>query len=1236
MLGIKLGIRDKLIGIFILIKVVPLVILAWFAWNQISKFSATVQMHVDAMATQSRGVIESVSGLASKNSIRALDERSREAIERLTTDTAQSVANFLYDRDRDIESAARLQPSRDQYATFLSTRRRAVIEHQPWEMDAQGVSWIPSQSVSVAAPEIHATNEDNSRDFHYRPPERTGQSAMRPLFLEMSFIDKSGQEIVKVTTSDIMPGDLRDVSIKENTYCKAETYFEKLSSLRPGEIYVSDVIGAYQKAHFVGMYNKSRAAELGIEFAPESSGYAGKENPVGKRFQALVRWAAPVVDQNEIVGYVTLALDHTHLMEFTDHVIPTEERYRDISDAGTGNYAFMWDYKDRCISHARDYFIVGYDPETGDPAPPWLDQELYDQWVQSGDSLADFLRDTPSFIAPSLKKKPSKELIQKGYFGLDCRYLNFAPQCAGWNNITSTGGSGSFLIFWSGIWKLTTAASIPYYTGQYAEHARGFGYVTIGANVHEFHKPAMETAEDISSIEKKYTQDLEQQNRKNRSLTLAALTRTARDLSWYTMAMIVIVIIVAIWMASTLTGRITNMILGIRRFQNGEMDFRLAEKSKDEMGRLTRTFNEMADTVAHSIADIQTARDAAEEANLRLTREVTVREETEKELAAHRDNLEDLVADRTTELQREIAERTRVEQYLRQGEARLSIQNKTLLQLTERKTWHHGDLERSLEAIVQASAHTLDTNRAGVWMLSDDGLIIRCVAMFDIGKGRANVSLEEGVVLSASDYPLYFQALAQEGIIAVHDVEADLRTKELLSSYYAPAGIVATLSAVVRVDGQMVGLVSHEHLSKPRKWKIDEQNFAGSVADIVSLAIESSKRRQAQQSKRNLEARLHRAEKMEAIGTLAGGVAHDLNNILSGIVSYPDLLLLRLPSDSSMRKPIETIRESGKKAAAIVQDLLTLARRGVPVTEVMNLNEIVTHYLKSPEHQKVVSYHPDVRIDLELEPNLLPIIGSSVHLSKTLMNLVTNAMEAMPDGGQLRLKTENRYVDRPIGDYDAVEEGDYATLSVSDTGVGIAMPDRERIFEPFYTKKKMGRSGTGLGMAVVWGTVKDHRGYIDFASGEGEGTTFKLYFPVTRQEMKTSLFDGNMPDIRGNGEKVLVIDDVKEQREIASMMLTELGYEAVSAASGEEAIAYLTDQQVDIVILDMIMDAGLDGLDTYRKILEIHPAQKAIIASGYSETHRIREAQRLGAGQYLKKPYSLEKLGVYINKELSS
>ncbi len=403
--------------------------------------------------------------------------------------------------------------------------------------------------------------------------------------------------------------------------------------------------------------------------------------------------------------------------------------------------------------------------------------------------------------------------------------------------------------------------------------------------------------------------------------------------------------------------------------------------------------------------------------------------------------------------------------------------------------------------------------------------------------------------------------------------------------------------------------------------------YRGIAKDITAY-------KKSEEEKERLQAQLLIAQKMEAIGTLAGGVAHDLNNTLGAIVGYPDLLLDEIPQDSSIRSSIMAIKQSGERAAAIVQDLLTLARRGVNTTEVVNLNDIVSKYFETPEYKKLKEFNPDVDVETSLIPDLFNIIGSPVHLSKTVMNLVANSAEAMPGGGKIVISTQNRYLDKPVKGYNRVNEGEYVVLTVSDNGTGISKQDLGKIFEPFYTKKVMGRSGTGLGMAVVWGTVKDHQGYVDVKSEEGEGTTFELCFPITKKDIDKTEEPVAAQDYSGNGEKILIVDDMEAQREIASSILTKLNYDVHTVSSGEEAVEYVKTSTVDLLILDMIMDPGIDGLETYKRILEIHPNQKAIIASGFSETGRVIEAEKLGAGKYIKKPYTREKIGLAVKFEL--
>lgn len=461
--------------------------------------------------------------------------------------------------------------------------------------------------------------------------------------------------------------------------------------------------------------------------------------------------------------------------------------------------------------------------------------------------------------------------------------------------------------------------------------------------------------------------------------------------------------------------------------------------------------------------------------------------------------------------------------------------------------------------------------------------------------------------------------------------DLDIWPREFAEKYQSDDREVMTRRTPIDVEEPVFdqGILKWFHTFKTPVFTTD-----GDVLGTCGFALDVTERKQAEEERLKLEERLQRAEKMEALGTMAGGVAHDLNNVLGIVVGYSELLLDDLDESSSAKSEAMMILEGGQRAAAVVQDLLTLARRGVSARKVLNLNNIVRECQNSPEFAKVLSFHPNIEVKTDFEVDLLNVLGSSIHLEKSLINLVSNAAEAMLNGGTLAVKTANCYLDKPISGYDEVREGDYVVLSVSDTGEGISASDLKRIFEPFYTKKVMGRSGTGLGLAVVWGTVKDHMGYIDVGSEKGKGTTFTIYFPVTREEIVPEKISIPAAEYMGRGESILVVDDVSQQRKLANKMLGKLNYNVVSVSSGEEAVDYLKHNSVDLVVLDMIMDPGMDGLDTYRKILEFHSHQKAIIVSGFAETERVKEAQSLGAGAYVKKPYVLEKLGLAVRQEL--
>ena len=384
---------------------------------------------------------------------------------------------------------------------------------------------------------------------------------------------------------------------------------------------------------------------------------------------------------------------------------------------------------------------------------------------------------------------------------------------------------------------------------------------------------------------------------------------------------------------------------------------------------------------------------------------------------------------------------------------------------------------------------------------------------------------------------------------------------------------------------------------------------------------------------RRLENQLRKAQKMEAIGLMAGGVAHDLNNILSGIVGYPELMLQDLPQDSELRKPIEAIQESGKRAITVVADLLTVARGAATTREVHNLNSLIQEYLNSPECNKLKSLYPKITYEHRfsvIHPN---IFCSPVHVKKCIMNLITNAAESIIDGGTVVVSTHNQNIDETASAKHKMEVGEYIVLSVQDTGPGISNTDLEHIFEPFYTKKVMGRSGTGLGLTVVWNTMEDHGGKILVESNE-KRTRFQLYFPVSKEEYIDHTENDRAEELTGNSERILVVDDDPQLRNIDSQMLRPLGYKVDSVCSGEMAIEFVKKNPVDLIVMDMLMEPGLNGRQTYEEILKLYPDQKAIITSGFSESDDVKATLQLGAGGFIIKPYSMAQLGRAVKEAL--
>ena len=293
--------------------------------------------------------------------------------------------------------------------------------------------------------------------------------------------------------------------------------------------------------------------------------------------------------------------------------------------------------------------------------------------------------------------------------------------------------------------------------------------------------------------------------------------------------------------------------------------------------------------------------------------------------------------------------------------------------------------------------------------------------------------------------------------------------------------------------------------------------------------------------------------------------------------------------------------------------------RGVAASkEFLDIHILIQEYMVSLEHQRIQKLYPNITFETKFEPGPLYIYCSSVHIKKCLMNLAVNAAEAITNSGSITISTAKIRDDGPVSEKTKMP-GEQVVLKVTDTGQGIAPEDLEHIFEPFYTKKKMGRSGTGLGLSVVWNTMQDHNGNIRVGNNT-IGTTFELVFPAAgekRDDQDTETIDHI--DLQGKGETILVVDDEAQQRYIAATILEKFGYKVEVASSGEFAVAVIEKRGVDLVLLDMVMDPGISGRQTYEEMIKVRPGQKAVVVSGFAEDEDVKRVISLGINHFVKK-----------------
>ncbi|MDR1740949.1 MAG: response regulator [Synergistaceae bacterium] len=1167
----RFNLKAKLIGIFLLAKVIPLILLSAIAWNQIVALG------------------QSLRELAVEDFTVALNAEAIKEIERMTTDMAKEVATLLYARDGDILFLASAPPSEELYRRFIDNKSRRLLKRGKWVLAKDGMSWVKASEPAKHVTDGISTNPENDdtvdgASFHYRAPDSFEYENV-PMYDEITFVDTSGMEKIKVIARSPrkvhypMNAALMDVSKNENTYVGGEFYFEELKKLRPGEIYVSDVIGAYTSSHFIGMYTpkhmiaaliraevsrlkgeplgamltalvsdiknihvnvgsqppggdyqsvnratkdavKTRLMDMkprvtpvmsdrldalieqieAVEFDPENEAYAGMENPNGRRFEGIVRWASPVADDaGNVTGYVTFAMNHDHTMEITDHVTPMAGRYTELPNAYDGNYAFIWDYQCRSICHPRHHSIVGVNPKTGLPEIPWLEESIYESLLErvGGESVSDLeqawpelLNERPTFDLikgvetfkdQSRKKRPAGALTAAGLVGLDGRYLNTAPQCTGWMDLTRDGGSGSFYILWSGLYKLTTAAAIPYYTGQYAPSEangwsrRGFAMVTIGAGLEDFRLQASET--------------------ENKLITLVSsmLEGTLSQLVVVTVLLVVAVMLIAFWMADYLTLNIRKIIDGISRFRAGERQFRFRSGVSDlsgdsdpgasggqeghrgdEFGALADAFDEMADSVVNSV-----------NSPLCIT-----------------------------------------------------------------------DLDFKI-----------------IYM-NKQGLEFRCKTLEDVvGKEYKEDSL----------YPFGSVYCPITALLNGREAEA----------YY--------------VDGKDIYLRGAAHYLLDK----DENKIGFIVVSTDVTEIQQAKEKAEQAS--------------IAKGAFLSNMSHEMRTPLNAVIGMTAIGKAS-PDLDKKNYAFEKIENASTHLLGVINDILDMSK-----IEAGKLELAPEPFSFEKMLQKVVNV-AGFRVD-EKHQNLavymdpaIPrtLIGDDQRIAQVLTNLLSNAVKFTPEGGSIKMDTHLLKQERVGADYK-----DICTLrmDVTDTGIGMTEEQMSRLFHSFEqaessTSRKFG--GTGLGLAISKRIVEMMGGEIWVESEEGKGSTFSFTIKLEcgsddgeRHESGQHLL---RPDVNWRNVRLLVVDDAPDVLEYFSELTRHMGVSCDTAISGDEAL-HLTARHgaYDIYFIDWNMP-GMDGITLCSKIKHITHNSVVVMISATEWNVIEAQAKAAGVDRFLPKP----------------
>ncbi len=578
---------------------------------------------------------------------------------------------------------------------------------------------------------------------------------------------------------------------------------------------------------------------------------------------------------------------------------------------------------------------------------------------------------------------------------------------------------------------------------------------------------------------------------------------------------------------------------------------------------------------------------------------------------------------------RDITERKTAEHALMNSENRAKRQRAGIADIVLDEVIFSGEIPDAMKRVTEIIAQSIGVERASVWMLSDDGSELHCLSLYQASAGRYS----SGTVLKTTDFSVYFDTMRAESRIYAEDAQNDPRLRGLTNAYLAPLGITSLLDAGVIIEGSLAGVVCLEHIGPIRKWHSDEEAFTSMAASIVAQVFTNARRKQAEKEQIMLKEQLNQARKMESVGQLAGGVAHDFNNMLNVIMGYAELALENLDESSPLYIKLREIHNAASRSADISRKLLTFARKQVIQPRILDLNETINKGLRIL--RRLIG--EDITLSWQPSPRLWPVKIDPSQIDQVLTNLCVNARDAITGPGKVTVETGKITLDAAYcAAHRGCKPGDYVVLSVSDDGCGIDGAIVDKVFDPFFTTKETGK-GTGLGLATVYGIIRQNNGFINVSSEPGRGSTFRVYFPPYTKGPAEAIQDAQheKPHLEGR-ETILVVEDEPMNLDICKTMLESLGYRVIATTCPKDAISTVRnyDSSIHLLLTDVVMPV-MNGPALSKSIAAINPGIRCLFMSGHTADMISSKGVLEKDLNFIQKPFSVSELSRKVREVLT-